>query len=44
MESLKMKIVEIINDLQSITMPKTIDEFEEEIGKSRYIEFRARPP
>jgi|GEM_PF-2302818 len=39
-----MKIVKFINDLQSITMPKPINDYEEESGKSRYIELRARPP
>ena len=39
-----MKIVKIINDLQSITMSRPIYDYEEERGKPRYIEYRARPP
>ena len=31
-----MKIVKIINDLQLITMSRTIYDYEEESGKSRY--------
>ena len=38
-----MKIVIIINDWQSLTVGKQIHDVEEENGKSRYIEFRARP-
>jgi len=39
-----MKIVKVINDLQSLTVGKQMYDVEEESGKSRYIEFRARPP